>query len=73
MLVGTRQEAGSDWRGREVVEIRPIILGGCPTDPSNRVLLDRVQHVQVVRYWNGIIRDLRHRRAAERAGGDLTG
>jgi hypothetical protein len=70
MVVGNRREAGSGWRGREVFEIKPIILGGSPTDPSNKILLDRIQHVQAVRYWNGIIRDLRRRSAAGRVGGD---
>jgi hypothetical protein len=43
----------------EVFEITPIILGGDPTAPQNKTLLSREQHIEAVRYWNGVIADLR--------------
>ena len=46
-------------RGMELFFITPIILGGSPTDSDNKIFLDRVQHIQAVRYWNKIINDLR--------------
>jgi hypothetical protein len=49
----------SSRAGREIFHITPLILGGSPTDPANRVLLDRRQHIEAVRYWNRVIRDLR--------------
>ena len=57
----------SDWRrqnrqslaGKEIHEIKPVILGGSPTDPANKTLLTRQQHIEAVRYWNRLIRDLR--------------
>ena len=52
----------SERRGKEIVEIKPIILGGSPTDPANKTLLTREQHIQMVRYWNGIIAGLRGQR-----------
>ena len=39
--------------------ITPLIFGGPPADPANLALLTRAQHVEVVRYWNRIIRDLK--------------
>ncbi|WP_197527040.1 hypothetical protein [Pirellulimonas nuda] len=45
----------------EVFEITPIIVGGDPTDPKNKTLLTREQHIEAVRYWNGVIADLRKR------------
>jgi len=45
--------------GKEVFEITPVILGGSPTDPANKAVLNRSQHIEAVRYWNRIIRDLR--------------
>ena len=43
----------------ELFDITPVILGGNSTDPANKILLTREQHIQAVRYWNRIIRDLR--------------
>ena len=47
-------------RGKEIFEITPIILGGSPTDPENKVALTRDQHMEVVRYWNKVVSDLRN-------------
>ena len=60
----------SDWRkqnkqnlvGKEIYEIKPVILGGSPTDPANKAIITRQQHIEAVRYWNAIIRDLRKKR-----------
>jgi len=48
------------FRGMEIFEITPIILGGSPTDPQNKTLLNRQQHFEAVRYWNQIVDDLRN-------------
>lgn len=45
--------------GKEIFEIQPVILGGSPTDPSNKTVLTREQHIQAVVYWNRQIRRLR--------------
>jgi hypothetical protein len=47
------------YRGTEIFEIKPVLLGGDPVDPSNKTALTRDQHVQAVRFWNKIIRELR--------------
>ena len=47
--------------GMELFDIKPVMLGGDPTDPANKTLLTREQHIQAVRYWNKVIRDLRNR------------
>jgi len=49
--------------GLEIVEIKPVILGGSPTDPANKARLTRSQHIEAVRYWNKIIQDLRRRQS----------
>lgn len=48
-----------DLAGKEIFEIQPIILGGNPTDPNNKTVLNREDHIRAVNYWNRIIRDLR--------------
>ncbi len=48
--------------GKEIFEIKPVILGGSPTDPENKVALTREQHIQTVRYWNKVVSDLRRER-----------
>ena len=45
--------------GKEVFEIQPVILGGSPTDPANKVLLSREAHIKAVVYWNRVIKELR--------------
>ncbi len=45
--------------GLEIFEITPVILGGSPTDPQNKTTLTRAQHIEAVRYWNKIIKDIR--------------
>jgi len=45
----------------ELVELKPVILGGDPKDPKNKAWLTRQQHFEFVRYWNKIISDLRAR------------
>jgi len=50
--------------GKEVFEIQPVILGGSPTDPANKTILGREQHIEAVRYWNRVIRQLRMQQAS---------
>jgi hypothetical protein len=47
-------------RGKEIFEIKPIILGGSATDLENKVVLTRDQHMEAVRYWNKVVSDLRN-------------
>lgn len=46
-------------KGLEILEINPVILGGSPTDPANKILVDRKKHIEAVNYWNKMIHDLR--------------
>jgi hypothetical protein len=55
----------NDSRLVELVEIKPIIVGGSPTDPDNKTWLTRAQHILFVRYWNAKLAELRK---AELAG-----
>jgi hypothetical protein len=47
------------WPRQEIFEIKPILLGGSPTDPENKTVLTRDQHMETVRYWNKVVSDLR--------------
>lgn len=46
-------------RGMELVEIKPVIVGGDPTDPQNKTWVTPQQHFEMVRYWNRVISDHR--------------
>jgi hypothetical protein len=46
-------------RGLELVEAKPVILGGDPTDSLNKAWVMRQQHFEFVRYWNGVLSQLR--------------
>jgi len=46
-------------KGMELSEVTPLMLGGDPVDPRNKIWLTRQQHFEAVRYWNRIIRELR--------------
>ncbi|HOK39375.1 MAG TPA: SMI1/KNR4 family protein [Bacteroidales bacterium] len=45
-------------KGMEIHEITPIILGGSPTDPSNKVLIPREEYGAIVTYWNNILKQV---------------
>jgi len=53
------RELPTEYAGKEIFEIMPVILGGSPTDPANKTVLDRVSHIKAVRYWNRVIHQLR--------------
>jgi hypothetical protein len=46
-------------KGKEIFEITPVILGGSPTDPENKAVLSREEHIQLVKFWNKFLKDLR--------------
>lgn len=50
-MSGTGRRA-RELAGKEVFEVHPIILGGNPTDPANKTVLTREQHIKAVVYWN---------------------
>jgi hypothetical protein len=58
-----RRAAGPRAAGMEIFEVTPVLLGGHPTDPANKTLLTRRQHIEAVRYWNRLIAELLARRA----------
>ncbi|HKD31414.1 MAG TPA: SMI1/KNR4 family protein [Xanthobacteraceae bacterium] len=45
-------------KGMELFEITPVLLGGDPSDPKNKIWLTRQQHFEAVRFWNGVVDDL---------------
>jgi hypothetical protein len=50
--------------GLELFEITPVILGGDPIDLKNKTWLSRQQHIEAVRYWNRVIRELREEKSS---------
>jgi hypothetical protein len=54
-----RESNPQELTGKEIFEIKPIILGGSPTDRANKVALTRREHIQAVNYWNRIVKELR--------------
>lgn len=59
-----RPKNNSFPKDSEIFEIQPIILGGSPTDPDNKVVLTRKQHIKAVNHWNRIIWELRQQKAS---------
>lgn len=41
-----RRRDRQQFAGKEIFEVKPIILGGSPTDPANKALLTRQQHIE---------------------------
>ena len=60
-----RRQGSSQNAGMEIFEVQPVIVGGSPTDPANKILLSRDQHIEAVRYWNRLINDLRQQAASK--------
>lgn len=60
-VISMRRYQLRDCAGKEIFEIHPVILGGSPTDPANKAILTREEHIQAVRYWNRVIKDQRER------------
>lgn len=54
-----RLSDGERLAGKEIFEKKPVMLGGSPTDPGNKTVLTRQEHIEAVRYWNKVITDLR--------------
>jgi hypothetical protein len=52
----------ADTAGKEIFETKPIIFGGSPTDPANKVLLSRDEHIKAVVFWNEIVREARQKK-----------
>lgn len=45
--------------GMELFDITPVLIGGDPVDPKNKVWLTRRQHIEAVKYWNRVIAEIR--------------
>lgn len=58
-IINFKPISNSQYAGQEVFEIHPLILGGDATDPENKTVLTREQHLEAVRYWNNQIRQQR--------------
>lgn len=61
-MISNNLRALNESKGLEIFDITPIVLGGNPNDAKNKVLLSRKEHIEAVRYWNRIIKELRQGR-----------
>lgn len=50
-----RKEFGAALKGFEIAELTPVMIGGDPLAPENKVYLTRKQHIEFVNYWNAVI------------------
>lgn len=55
----TSRKRPDELFGKEVIEVQPVILGGSPTDPNNKTVVTREDHILFVRHWNKVIAELR--------------
>lgn len=46
------------YAGTNIHEIQPVKLGGNPTDPANKVLLDPSLHWRATAWWNAFLRNM---------------
>ena len=60
-------------KGKEIFEITPVILGGSPTDPKNKTVLSRAEHIEAVNFWNKIISRLKFRCSSQTERGKPLG
>ena len=43
----------------EIFEIKPVLLGGSPTESRNKIVLSRADHIKAVCFWNKVVAELR--------------
>jgi len=55
---GTTLDARPDRVGWDVWATHPIVFGGSPTDPSNKILVSPLLHAELAGYWNNLYRRL---------------
>ncbi|WP_179108244.1 hypothetical protein [Rodentibacter trehalosifermentans] len=45
---------------KEIWYIKPILFGGDPNEPSNVILVNRREHIELVKYWNKVLRKIKN-------------
>lgn len=57
--------------GKNLFHIKPILVGGDPTDLKNIVFLERKKHIELVNYWNKKIKQIRdHQQSSPKQEGN---
>jgi hypothetical protein len=46
--------------GKEVHDKHPIVLGGDPSDPANKLLVPADKHPEICTFWNKVVRQVRN-------------
>ena len=49
-----------DTFNKEIFEKHPIVLGGDPSDKTNKVLIDEKEHVKAVVFFNEVVKKVRN-------------
>jgi hypothetical protein len=49
----------SSLLGLEIHEVKPVVLGGSPTDPENKVYVAPPKHAELSVFWNRLYRRLK--------------
>jgi RHS repeat-associated protein len=49
---------GVPVKGKEIHELHPVVFGGDPTNPGNKVILSKSDHVEFTSWWKSIQRRL---------------
>ena len=50
---------------KEIHDKHPMVLGGDPTDPGNKVLVPADKHPEICTYWNKVVRAVRNESKAK--------
>ena len=49
------QNADPSLKGKHIHEIHPVKFGGSPTDPANKIALEKERHVPITGWWNKLM------------------
>lgn len=55
----TLHNAAPSLKGYDFHEIHPVKFGGNPTDPLNKTLIPREQHLKFANFWNSRLYELK--------------
>jgi hypothetical protein len=58
---GTILEYDHRFAGKIKWYVKPLVLGGSPTDKANIILINHTQHGQLVNYWNRVYWEIKNR------------
>ncbi|MCL2137594.1 MAG: hypothetical protein FWH40_08810 [Coriobacteriia bacterium] len=51
---GNAHNFSPSLKGLDIHEVQPVRFGGSPTDPENKILVSRAEHVKLTNWWNDL-------------------